>query len=66
MNKLDMKSEDIVSDNIEYIKNRFPNTIVEGEQGYAIDFEELKQELSSSLIEGQKEKYQFQKLANIL
>ena len=58
MNKLDMKSEDIVSDNIEYIKNRFPNTIVEGEQGYAIDFEELKQELSSSLIEGQKEKYQ--------
>lgn len=58
MNKLDMKSEDIVNDNIEYIKNRFPNTIVESEQGYAIDFEMLKQELSNSIIEGPKEKYQ--------
>ena len=58
MNKLDMKSENIVNDNIEYIKNKFPNTIVESEQGYAIDFEVLKQELSNSLIEGPKEKYQ--------
>lgn len=58
MNKLDMKSENIVNDNIEYIKNKFPNTIVESERGYAIDFEMLKQELSNSIIEGPKEKYQ--------
>ena len=58
MNQLDMKSEDIVNSNIECIKNIFPNTIVESEQGYAIDFDALKQELSNSLIEGQKEKYQ--------
>ena len=58
MNKLDMKSEDIVNSNIECIKNIFPNTIVESEQGYAIDFDALKQELSNSLIEEKKEKYQ--------
>ena len=58
MNQLDMKSEDIVNSNIECIKNIFLNTIVESEQGYAIDFDALKQELSNSLIEGPKEKYQ--------
>ena len=58
MNKLDMKSENIVDDNIEYIKEKFPNVVVEGEKGYAIDFNALKQELSDVIVDETKEKYQ--------
>lgn len=58
MDKLDMKSLDIVDENIEKIGNIFPNVIVESEKGKAIDFELLKQELSKEIIEGNKEKYQ--------
>lgn len=58
MNKLDMKSENIVDDNIEYIKEKFPNVVVEGEKGYAIDFNALKQELSDVIVDEAKEKYQ--------
>ena len=58
MNKLDMKSENIAEDNIEYIKEKFPNVVVESEKGYAIDFNTLKQELSDVIIDDTKEKYQ--------
>ena len=58
MNKLDMKSENIIDDNIEYIRKKFPNVVVESEQGYAIDFNTLKQELSNIIIDDTKEKYQ--------
>ncbi len=58
MDKLDMKSSDIVDENIEKIGNIFPNVIVESEKGKAIDFELLKQELSKEIVEGNKEKYQ--------
>lgn len=58
MNKLDMKSEKIVDDNIEYIKEKFPNVVVESEKGYAIDFNALKQELSDVIVDEAKEKYQ--------
>ena len=58
MNKLDMKSENIVDDNIEYIREKFPNVVVESEKGYAIDFNALKQELSDVIVDEVKEKYQ--------
>lgn len=58
MNKLDMKSENIVDDNIEYIREKFPNVVVESEKGYAIDFNALKQELSDVIVDETKEKYQ--------
>lgn len=58
MDKLDMKSLDIVDENIEKIGNIFPNVIVESEKGKTIDFGLLKQELSKEIIEGNKEKYQ--------
>ena len=58
MNKLDMKSEDIINDNIEYIKEKFPNVVVESENGYKIDFNALKQELSDVIVDETKEKYQ--------
>lgn len=58
MNKLDMKSTNIVEDNIDKIGALFPNVIVESEKGKTIDFDLLKQELSNEIVEGQKEKYQ--------
>ena len=58
MDKLDMKSENIVDDNIKYIKEKFPNVVVGSENGYAIDFSALKQELSNVIVDETKEKYQ--------
>lgn len=54
INKLDMKSKDIVNDNISKISELFPNCISEGK----IDFDMLKQELSKDIIQDGKEKYQ--------
>lgn len=58
MNKLDMRSENIIKDNIDYIKEKFPNTFVETSAGYAIDFEALKQELLPFIVDETKEKYE--------
>ena len=52
--KLEMKSANIISCNIEKIRELFPNVVKEDK----IDFEVLKQELSSELLEENKEKYQ--------
>ena len=54
INKLDMKSKDIVEDNISIISELFPDCINEGK----IDFDMLKQELSKDIIEDGKERYQ--------
>lgn len=54
IHKLDMKSKDIVEDNISKISELFPNCISEGK----IDFDMLKQELSKDIIDEGKEKYQ--------
>ena len=58
MNKLDMETVSIIDENIARIGEIFPNVIVESENGKAIDFELLKQELSKEIVEGAKEKYQ--------
>ena len=58
INNLDMESVNIVDENIEKVGKLFPNVIVESENGKAIDFDLLKQELSKEVIEGKKEKYQ--------
>ena len=58
INKLDMKSVDMVDENIEKIGNLFPDVVVESKNGKAIDFDLLKQELSKDIVEGNKEKYQ--------
>ena len=57
-NKLDLKTKNIVSDNILFIENRFPNCIIESGKGKSIDFELLKQELSNDIVDDGKEKYQ--------
>ena len=56
--KLDLKTKNIVSDNILFIENRFPNCIIESRKGKSIDFELLKQELSNDIVDDGKEKYQ--------
>ena len=50
--------KNIINDNIEYIKEKFPNVVVESEKGYAVDFNALKQELSNVIVDETKEKYQ--------
>lgn len=60
MKELDMKSPNLVEGNIEYISSRFPNCITEGPNGRTIDFDLLKQELSSEVIEGNKERYRLE------
>ena len=64
MDKLKMHSVNKVDENIEKIGKLFPNCITErknekGEVEYAVDFDMLKQELSSVVVEGNEERYQF-------
>ena len=64
MDKLKMHSINKVDENIEKIGKLFPNCITErknekGEVEYAIDFDMLKQELSTVVVEGNEERYQF-------
>lgn len=54
IHKLDMKSKDIVEDNISKISELFPDCISEEK----IDFDMLKQELSKDIIDDGKERYQ--------
>lgn len=64
MDKLKMHSVNKVDENVAKIGKLFPNCLTErkndkGEVEYAIDFDMLKQELSSVVIEGNEERYQF-------
>ncbi|MDY0090964.1 MAG: site-specific DNA-methyltransferase, partial [Flavobacteriaceae bacterium] len=60
IDKLDMTSPDLVSQNIEKIAALFPNCVTESENGLAIDFDMLKQELSKDIVEGNKERYRLE------
>ena len=62
MNKMKMHSKNLTQENIEIILRAFPNcTKLEraesGEETLAVDFDTLRQELSSSVIEGPQERY---------
>ena len=62
--KLKMHSPNKVDENIEKIGKLFPNCLTEvknadGEVVRAIDFDMLRQELSSVIVEGNEERYQF-------
>ena len=64
MDKLKMHSVNKVDENVAKIGKLFPNCVTErkngnGEVEYAIDFDILKQELSSVVVEGTEERYQF-------
>ena len=63
MEKLKMQSFDLTQKNIEAIEKLFPNVITEVRDGdgklkKAVDFDLLNQELSSVIVEGDKERYQ--------
>lgn len=58
--KLDMTSPDLVSQNIEKIAALFPNCVTESANGLAIDFDQLKQELSKDIVDGNKERYRLE------
>ena len=64
MEKMKMHSLNKVDDNIRKIGALFPNCVTErknadGETEYAIDFDMLRQELSTVVVEGNEERYQF-------
>ena len=64
MDKLRMQTLDGVQNNIDKIAMLFPNCITErkdakGKVSLAIDFDKLRQELSSEIVEGREERYQF-------
>lgn len=60
--KLTMMSKDKVQENIEKIQKLFPNAVTEvlrdGKPTLAVDFDILKQEMSSVLIDEREERYQ--------
>ncbi|MGD9901498.1 MAG: site-specific DNA-methyltransferase [Spirochaetales bacterium] len=62
MDKLKMQTRNLVDENIEFIKSKFPNCVTEGknendEVVQMVDFDLLKQELSHIVIDGDKERY---------
>src|SRR5574344_3169447 len=64
MDKLKMQTLDGVQNNIDKIAALFPGCITEKKDGngkltHAIDFDKLHQELSSEIVEGREERYQF-------
>jgi adenine-specific DNA-methyltransferase len=63
MDKLKMHSPDLIEANIARLAELFPNCVTEakdtkGELKKAIDFDLLRQELASSIVEGPQERYQ--------
>lgn len=64
MEKLHMQTHNIVDENIKKIAELFPNCLTErldenGKPEVAIDFDQLRQELSKDIVEGPEERYQF-------
>lgn len=64
MDKLNMQTTNIVDENIKRIGELFPNCLTErlndeGKPEVAIDFDQLRQELSKDIVEGPEERYQF-------
>ena len=57
-----MHSPNFVRSNIEKLMKLFPNCVVESQKGNGglkktIDFDQLRQELSTSIVEGPRERY---------
>jgi adenine-specific DNA-methyltransferase len=62
MDKLKMHSPNLTQDNVARIRELFPNCVTEakdkeGVVQLAVDFDQLKQELSESIVEGSQERY---------
>ena len=62
MDKLKMHSPDFIEGNIAKLAELFPNCMAESRDGNGqlkrvIDFDQLRQELSKSIVEGPQERY---------
>src|SRR5690606_33984778 len=62
MKKLKMHTPDLTQDHIARIREMFPNCVTEtkdaqGAIKLAVDFDQLKQELSGQIVEGPQERY---------
>ena len=66
MDKLKMHSPDLSQDNIAKIRDLFPGCVTEardevtGQLRLAVDFDQLRQELSDRLVEGSEERYRLE------
>jgi len=63
MDKLKMHSPDLTQDNIARIRELFPGCVTEaadknGKLRLAVDFDQLRQELSDHVVDGPQERYQ--------
>lgn len=58
--KLDLQSPDLVTQNFEKLATLFPNCVTESADGKVIDFDLLKQELNHAVVEGNKERYRLE------
>ncbi|HGN3171793.1 TPA: site-specific DNA-methyltransferase [Pseudomonas aeruginosa] len=63
MEKLKMHSPDLTQDNITRIRELFPSCVTEtkaedGSVKLAVDFDQLRQEFSGSIVDGPRERYQ--------
>ena len=63
MEKMKMHSPNLTQENIARIRELFPNCVTEarsedGKLRLAVDFDQLRQELSESIVEGPQERYQ--------
>ena len=64
MKKMNLQTTNIVDENIKRIGELFPNCLTErlneeGKPEMAIDFDQLRQELSKDIVDGPEERYQF-------
>ncbi len=64
LEKLPLQTPNLTQTNISRIRELFPNCVTErrneatGKLKYAVDFDQLRQELSGEIVEGPKERYQ--------
>jgi adenine-specific DNA-methyltransferase len=58
--RLDLTSQDLVNENFKKLAELFPNCVTQTTEGNAIDFDLLKQELGSLVLDGAKERYRLE------
>lgn len=58
--RLDLRTPDFVSENIEKLAALFPHCVTETADGRKIDFDLLQQELSHDIVEGNRERYRLE------
>ena len=58
--KLDLESKDLIAEKLEQLQQLFPNLVTEGENGKVLDLDQLKNEFSTEVVEGTKERYRLE------